>query len=538
MKIHDYIIVGSGCSGAIVAKTLVDAQKSVLMLDVGEENLNYQTQIPNKDFYDIRTTESQQYKYFIGEHGEGVAWGKVSKGAQVTPTRYHMTKSVDTLIPIKSDNFSPLESLGYGGLGIGWGLQCWRFSEKDIQRCGLNPKEMNEAYEAISNYIGISATKDNAQRYTIGNLKSIMPPPKADRNHREIQKQYKKRLPYFLKKGFFVGRTPLALITKNKNTRKAYTYRDMDFYDDNTLSSWRPWIMVNELRKNKLFTYKNSSLVTQFSENEKHITVHYINTATMKTETIACKKLILASGALGTARIVLRSMGKYNDRLPLLSNPHSYIPCIQPKMFGKGVERHKLGFGQLSYFIDPKGTDEGVSVASSYSYQSLLMFRIINQLPFGYRFGRQLLQFIIPSFTILIAQHPDKPSQKKYVKLIKSDKSPTGDSLFANYELTGAEEKEWVKREKQYTKYLRKLHIFVLKRLPTEHGSAIHYAGTVPFSKSVKSLHLDPSGRLHNTKGVYIADSSGFNYLPAKGVTFSLMANAYITARNIIYETK
>ena len=40
-KIHEYIVVGSGPSGAMAAKTLVDEGKSVTMLDVGEKDEKY-----------------------------------------------------------------------------------------------------------------------------------------------------------------------------------------------------------------------------------------------------------------------------------------------------------------------------------------------------------------------------------------------------------------------------------------------------------------------------------------------------------------
>ncbi len=40
-EIHEYIVVGSGPSGAMAAKTLVDAGKSVKLLDVGEKYEKY-----------------------------------------------------------------------------------------------------------------------------------------------------------------------------------------------------------------------------------------------------------------------------------------------------------------------------------------------------------------------------------------------------------------------------------------------------------------------------------------------------------------
>jgi choline dehydrogenase-like flavoprotein len=43
---------------------------------------------------------------------------------------------------------------------------------------------------------------------------------------------------------------------------------------------------------------------------------------------------------------------------------------------------------------------------------------------------------------------------------------------------------------------------------------------------------LRPDGKLHGAKRVYVADGSGFNYLPAKGLTFTIMANAHLAAAN------
>ena len=37
---------------------------------------------------------------------------------------------------------------------------------------------------------------------------------------------------------------------------------------------------------------------------------------------------------------------------------------------------------------------------------------------------------------------------------------------------------------------------------------------------------IDVPGTLHGTREVFVADGSAFRYLPAKGLTFTLMANA------------
>jgi len=537
MKILDYVIVGSGCSGSMVAQTLTDAGVDVTMLDSGTTGAAPNNPPVGRSFFDLRKNDPDQYKYFIGDRGQGINWGEVSKGAQVTPPRLYMTNHVNKYLPLSSKTFSPLESLGYGGLGIGWGLQCWEYSDADLHKVGLNPADIRVAYDVVANRIGVSATRDEAANYTIGSLKHFQPSARADRNHKLLQKIYSRRKKSLQRKGFYVGRTPLALITKKVGDRKAYRYLDTDYYSDADKSAWRPWITVDALKRKRNFHYVGNLLVTSFEEKKDIVTVHALDVISGEKKEFLCHHLILASGAFGSARIVMRSQGKIGSKVPVLSNPHSYIPCIQIRMLGRGYERKKLGFGQLSYFIDPNGDDSEISVASSYSYQSLMLFRIIAQMPFNLADGRTLARFLTPGLIVMIAQHPDKASPHKYLKLVSDKDSPTGDRIDAHYELSQKDEDEWNRRERMYVSLMRKLHVFAIKRVKTEHGSGIHYAGTLPFSDTAAALHLDPSGRLHKTKHVYVADSSGFKFLPAKGLTFTLMANAHVVAKNILKET-
>lgn len=532
MDLLNTVIVGSGCSASMAAQTLVDAGEKVTMIDVGVQS-HHEPAIPNKDYLSIRKAEPQQYEYFLDKNIEEVNRSQVAKGAQITAPRNYMLYGTNKYIPLQSDTFSPLESLGYGGLGIAWGLQCWEYSPSDLLKVGLDTSQMDDAYNTISQRIGISATADSAAAYTIGNLKTFLPSPHMDRNHSQIYKKYLDKQSYFNKRGVHIGRTPLALLTKDMGKRKAYKYQDMDFYSDQHLSAWRPYITVNELRKRPNFEYIGDHLVTSFSEKSKYIVVSCLNTKTDKKVNFYCRKLILSSGALGTARIVLRSLGTEQTKLPLLSNPHTYIPCLQTALVGKGVEKNKLGFGQLSVFLDKDGNGSS-SVASSYSYQSLMLHRIIREVPLDLRAARKILRYLTPGLIIMIVQHADSRSKDKYLKLIKNTKTVTGDMLQAKYKPTEGEDLMGTNNEKQYAKIMRKLNTYPLKRIKLPNGAAIHYAGILPFSKSVKEFTLSPSGRLNGTKNIYVADSSGFNYLPAPGLTFTLMANAHIVAENVL----
>ena len=533
MEIHDYIVVGSGCSGAIAAQTLVEAGAKVAMLDVGVKK-DSSIKVPDKDFVSLRKTDEQQYRYLIGKNAEGVSWGKVGTGAQITPPRKYILDLIDHYAPVESSSFASFESLGYGGMGIGWGLQVWEYTKTDMEAVGLDFENMTKAYSYVANKVGVCASSNDATKISIGNLANYQPAPKMDRNNTAMYKKYLLNRKKLNKKGVVVGQTPLTLLTEDLGSRKKYNYKGMDFYADSGKSAWRPWITVDQLKKKSNFTYIDGYLVVSFVEKKDVTEVHCLEVGTDKPFVFLCRKLILGCGALGSARIVLRSFNEEGVKLPILSNPYTYIPCLQPSMLGKGPEARKLAFAQLCMFLNKANLQEKASMASLHSYQSLMLFRIITQVPFNFVDARILMRYLSTGIIIVGVYHPDSQSKNKYIKLVPDSKSPTGDKLKIEYSLNDDEKKEFNSREKNIKKAMRKLGAYPIKRIDPGFGSGIHYGGTLPFSKEEKPYTLDPTGRLHKTKRVYVADSSGFAYLPAQHLTFSIMAYAHLVAKEAL----
>jgi hypothetical protein len=150
----------------------------------------------------------------------------------------------------------------------------------------------------------------------------------------------------------------------------------------------------------------------------------------------------------------------------------------------------------------------------------------------GLREGRKIMQLLLPAISVMGVHHPDVFSDKKNIELIKDNNSLTGDYLKAEYLLSTEEQKQITDREKLYSSAMSALGCYTLKKIDPGYGASIHYAGCLPFSENDKAYHLNSDGRLYGTKNIYIADGSGFNYLPAKGITLSIMAYAHLTALN------
>ncbi len=59
-----------------------------------------------------------------------------------------------------------------------------------------------------------------------------------------------------------------------------------------------------------------------------------------------------------------------------------------------------------------------------------------------------------------------------------------------------------------------------------EMGSSLHYAGLLPMADNPTKFQTDRHGRLFGAQNVFVADAACFSALPAKNLTFTIMANA------------
>lgn len=271
----------------------------------------------------------------------------------------------------------------------------------------------------------------------------------------------------------------------------------------------------------------------KFAEKDGRVMISVRKTNTGRDQLFSCRKLVLGAGTLGTARIVMRSFDYKAEKLPILCNDYCYLPCFQLD-WGKRVDEHKNSYSQLVLFHDKNKINFDVAMIIIYTYRSLMLFRAANDLPFGLANNVRLLSKLYPFLTIACLHHPEKRSENKYIRLVPDVNSKTGDRLFAEYHQTTEEKLENESRENEVKKALRKLKCYPIKKIKMNHGASIHYAGTLPFSDKNELFRLSPNGKLGGTKNVYVADGSGFRYLPAKAPTLTFMANAHIVALNAL----
>jgi choline dehydrogenase-like flavoprotein len=527
-SVSEFIVVGSGMTGAHAAETLIEAGRQVTLLDGGVRGRS--AAAPDTDFMTARETDPEQHRYFLGDAFEGVSWGEAAH--TLTPPRQHVIRETERWLPLRSRSFQRMESLAYGGLGAAWGAGAAVYTAPELGAMGLDPAEIAPHYAVIADRIGLAATRDDATPYCGAGLERLQAPLRMDRSIAALHGAYLRHRDALRGRGLVMGKMPMAVLTADFKGRGATRYTDMEYWADQDGAVYRPWMTIDPLRGNPRFEYRDGLVVTEFRERPDHVEVEARGIGGGDPLRFRARHLVLGSGTLGTARIVLRSIGG-EASLPLLSNHYCIAPCLHLRMLGRALDRHRTSLGQLEMFFDPGRGGLDVRMVSLYTYRSLLLFKLVKEMPLALGDGLRLMRSLSSAIVLATINHPDHVSQEKRLRRVPDPDSPTGDALEVDFAPTRDEARDNVRAEDAILGALARLGCLALKRQHMKSGSTVHYAGTLPYGDGRAPWTLDPDGLLAGTRRVHVVDGSGFRYLPANGLTFTLMANAHRIARRL-----
>ncbi|HET6348505.1 MAG TPA: GMC oxidoreductase [Candidatus Krumholzibacteria bacterium] len=533
----DFIVVGSGMAGVHAAQTLVDAGARVLMLDGGATAQPATEPPAGKSFVALRQNDREQHRYFLGDRLEAIATPAGRPGSQLTPTRRFIVDHVDRWLRFHSDSFAPMESLALGGLGNAWGAGCYHFSDRDLEDAGLPAAEIRSGYQLIADRIGVQGEDDDTSAFCGGPIQRLQPVMDMDAAASALYARYRSRRQAMLARGLHMGRPALAVLTRPMPGREPVAFHNMDFYADNERTAYRPWCTLDVLRRNPLFEYRGDVVVTDFVESADRVTVSGRSASGSDPRALqfAGRSLVLCSGAIGTMRIVARSLNGMDRAFPILTNPCDYLLGIQPARIGKSLGERLSSFAQLALFYRPRGEEHPVfSGGSVYTYQALMLFRLAREAPLSFALSRDLLQFLQTSLLMIGMTYPDWPTRDNFLKLTPDRDSPTGDTLTAAYRMSERQEMMRTRTLGAIRRHLPGIGCWIASAVRGKNGFSSHYAGTVPYSPDERPFALAPNGRLYGTGRVYVADSAGFRFLPALGLTWTIMANAHRVARGLV----
>jgi choline dehydrogenase-like flavoprotein len=524
----DAIVVGSGPSGVHAAQAALARGATISLVDVGHEDGTYAALTPDRPFSEIRAGDPDQHRYFLGLQEEGLRPVAGEVGGHLTPIRLRALGDVARWLPFESADFSPLQSLAVGGLGVAWGAGCAVYEAPELERVGLDPAEMRDHYAAAAAEVGVSGDPgDDTAPHLAGDL-ALQPPLDLDSQGESLLAAYRRRRDGLRRRGFRLGRYPVAVLTRAQDGRQPNPYHDMDFWSDARESVWRPRYTLRKLERDPRFRYLSGTLALRFETprpGQVRLLVHDV--ARGERRWLEGRSLLLAAGALNSARLVLRSFRAYDRRVPILCNPYSYLAAVNLRLLGRPIRDRRHSLVQLCAILRPAATPEEMVVASLYSYRSLLLFRLARTIPLPPRPAMLAARTLVTSLVVAGIFHPDAPAESRTLGLRRGrDAEGIDDTLDARFPESAGERRARRGHERRLARILARLGCVPVRILRPMAGASIHYAGTLPRADGDRPLTCDGRGRLRGAPGVYVADGASWRWLPGKALTLSLMANA------------
>lgn len=534
----DAIVVGSGASAVHAAWALLHSVRRptrVVMLDAGVRDETYAPLIPGVTWSRLRQTDAGQHRYLLGDRFEGIGPSGTRVGAQLTPPRAHITHLADAHNPANLDAIGAIQSLAQGGLAAGWGAGVARFDERDMAGWPITPVDLAPHYDAVERRIGVCGDRDDLSE-ALGDHAGMMPPLALDAGARAILRRYGSRRTALRGLGLRLGISRLAacsgaLHDDHGGQRGPHRLDDLDFYADATRAVYRPQWTLEALQRVSGFAYRPGVLVRSFACEPGGVHVVARPLSGGPDEVLHTRAMVLCAGVFGTASIVLRSLGREGDALPLVCNPYTYAPCLNLCVLGEDWPDRRHSLSQLTgvwqpraHPLDPAYPDDPPPLhLSIYSYRSLLTYKLMKEMPLGAPIARRLARTLMPLLAIAGIHHADAPARGKRIHLARDE---GGERLDVRYDQTDSDRLRIERAEQGVLRALRRLGLVALKRVRPGHGASIHYAGTLPMTRQPGPRTCDACGRLQGARGVYVADGSALPSLPAKGLTLTLMANA------------
>lgn len=520
MDFFENIIVGSGPAGVSAALKLEGP--NTCMVDVGDE--------PSAHFPFSTLSEALaagSVRGMLGEH-----WQMLSN--LTDPVQCHPKLRAEAVQHVmQGEPFQVVGEKGEvlvrgrgsfaaGGMANAWGAQLLRYTEDDLTEAGdwpISASDLSRHYADLESYIGISGEMDDMSPF-LGATDTLLPPiptvPVADYM---LERYAAKRGPRGIS-GLQIGHPRLAVLTRPYRGRPAYDFGETEFFTPAQGGIYNPRHTLSELRQRGQITYLGGHKLISFSEHDDYVEVEVEVVQSRQRKTLRARHLLLACGAIQSARLVLLNRTQTGRSLPFIDHQPTLLPVFFPAKFGSSLRVKSFPIQLIGSLRGNARSD----MISFYYPAGMLWSDLLPDIPLPMNIARTALAGMIGGMLVAQIWEASRPSAGNQmcvqvdgtVKIDYTDRQP-----YSNLSLLLAA--------------LRKLGGLSLGRLATMPPPSwgFHHAGTLPMRLDPKPFETHTDGRLWDSRRVRVIDGSVLPSLPAKNHSLTIMANSARIAEQV-----
>ncbi len=524
------VIVGSGASGAHFALSVLHKGYQVTMLDVGCVKPDYVN--PDDNFRELKINLSDPVQYFLGQHYEAVVYPDATREYYGFPPNKHYIFAQPDTFTLEKNGFEPLFSFAQGGLAETWTGGVYALNDHDLIPFPFSYGDIAPYYDEAARRIGMTGVHDDLSQF-IPWHHHIMEPLGLDPHSQQLLHTYHlHRRALRDELNCYLGRSRIATLSKSQEERQGCTYCGRCLWGCPTEALYTPRITLNQCFQHENFSYIPNMYVSHFTYNSTYRIQSMM--AQSLTEgrcyEFSGNMFVLAAGTLSSSKIFLDSIRKATGktlRLPgLMDNRQILLPFINLNMLGKTSHSESYQYHQLAMGIETERPEAYIHGQIT-TLKSALVHPIIHQMPFDLRTSIPLFKNVRAALGVINVNLHDWRRETNYVT-VKDDHASGKSKLMLTYVPDVSETARIKQTVKTVKRVLRRLGCIVPPGMTHVRpmGASVHYAGTIPMSTYPAPLTASTYGQSHDFENLYMVDGSTFPFLPAKNLTFTLMANA------------
>ena len=520
------VVVGSGASGVHFAITALRKGRRVMMLDVG--HTGREAAMAGETLSGLKRKLPDPALYFLGPRYESLVLpGNQGEYYAFPPAKEHVFRPHPEF-QFQGNGFAPLYSFAAGGLAEVWTGGCYPFDDSDLSKFPFGYEELGPYYARVAADIGISGEKDDLAAvfpYHDG----LMAPVKLDEHSAVLLDSYRQRRGLLNEKSHcLMGRARVAVLSRDLGSRKRCDYSGRCLWGCPSQAFYTPSVTLAECRTFPGFEYCAGLYVDHFRmDGAGGVRSVVVSTRDGQTREIAAGSLVLAAGTLCSARIYLESLYREGGKAPelrgVMDNRQVLMPFVNLRMLGRPWSPETYQYHQVAMAVQMDSGERIHGLVTT--LKTALIHPLVQTLPFDLGTGVSAFRGIHGALGMVNINLPDHRREENMIAL---DTSSKPHRLVIHYRPESGEAERLRRIIAAFRKILLRLKCFAPQK--TIHvrpmGASVHYAGTLPMTTESSPGTCTPQGASRDIQNLYFADGSTFPDLPAKNLTFTLMANA------------
>jgi choline dehydrogenase-like flavoprotein len=526
------LVVGSGPSGVHFAQTLLDNGHAVVMLDVGNEKPA--PVLPGVDFDGLKEGLGDPVSYFLGARSEGVVFpAEQSKYFALPPSKDYVFEAPREFAAVSS-GFEPLISFATGGLAEAWTAGVYPLNDAELAEFPFDFRASEPYYAAVVRRIGITAQRDDLERFSPW-FPDYMDPVEADPHSARLLERYARRRTLLNRDlGFYLGRSRVAVLSRDHAGRSACDKLGRCLWGCPRHALYSASSTLQDLLRYPNFHYARGMYVTHFTYEGDIVSAVVANDRDGTGRRFTADSYALAAGVLCSSKILLDSIfrrtGQVHELSGLMDNRQIMMPFLSPSLLGRPVKTRSYQLHQVALGIERQRPEEYVHGQIT-TLKTASVHPVVQSLPLDLRSALSVFRMTHAALGAANLWLHDRRDVKNVVTIRPRERG--GTDLVLRY--SSNDETRVADAIRVAKRALGEFGCIVppgmTKVLPS--GSSVHYAGTVPMRRAPQSFACTPDCRSYDFRNLYFADGATFPFLPAKNLTFTLMANAIRVAESV-----